>query len=72
MDKTSQKVTKNPKRVESAHKGRENNMNKPKESILNDTKKGSRDTSNVSNETTSATNTTTTWFLDHFTFEPVP
>ena len=60
MDKTSQKVTKDPKRVEAARKGRENYMNKLKESILNDTKKGSRDTSNASNETTSATTTTTT------------
>ena len=55
MNKTSQKVTKNPKRVEAARKGRENYMNKLKESILNDSKKGSRDTSNTSNETTSAT-----------------
>ena len=55
MNKTSQKVTKNPKPVEAARKGRENYMNKLKESILNDSKKGSRDTSNASNETTSAT-----------------
>ena len=31
-------------------------MNKLKESILNDAKKGSRDTTNASNETTSPTN----------------
>ena len=31
-------------------------MNKLKESILNDVKKGGRDTTNTSNETTSATN----------------
>ena len=71
MDKTSEKVTKDPKRVEVAHKGREKYMNKLKESILNDAKKGSGDTTNVSNETTnettnasnettSATNTATT------------
>ena len=59
MDKTSEKVTKNPKRVEAAHKGRENYMNKLNESILNDAKKGSGDTSNASNETTKATNTVT-------------
>ena len=41
MDKTSQKVTKDPKRVEKARKVRENYMNKLKESILNDAKKGS-------------------------------
>ena len=60
MDKTSQKVTKYPKRVEAARKGRENYMNKLKESIFNDVKKGSGDTSNARNETTSATNTATT------------
>ena len=60
MDKTSQKVTKDPKCVEEARKGRENYMNKLKESILNDAKKGSGDTSNASNETASATNTATT------------
>ena len=58
MDKASQKVTKDPKRVEAAYKGRENYINKLKESILNDAKKG--DTSNASNETTSAINTATT------------
>ena len=57
-DKT-EKVTKDPKRVEAAHKGREKYMNKLKESISNDTKKGSKDTSNASNETTSTTNTAT-------------
>ena len=38
MDKT-EKVTKDPKRVEAACKGREKYMNKLKESILNDAKK---------------------------------
>ena len=60
MDKTSQKVIKDPKRVEAARKGREKYMNKLKESILNNAKKGSGDTINASNETTSATNTATT------------
>ena len=61
MDKTSQKVvTKDPKRVEAARKGREKYMNKLKESILNDAKKGGGDTTNASNETASATNTATT------------
>ena len=60
MEKTSQKVTKDPKRVEAARKGKENYMNKLKVSILNDGKKGSGDTSNASNETTSTTNTDTT------------
>ena len=60
MDKTSEKVTKDPKRVKAARKGRENYMNKLKESILNDAKKGSGDTTNASNESTSATNTATT------------
>ena len=56
MDKTSQKVvTKDSKRVDAARKGREKYMNKLKELILNDAKKGSRDTTNASNETTSAT-----------------
>ena len=35
-------------------------MNKYKESILNDAKEGSRNTTNTSNETTNATNTATT------------
>ena len=39
MEKTSQKVTKDPKRVETARKCRENYKNKLKESILNDEKK---------------------------------
>ena len=39
MDKISEKVTKDPKRVEAARKGREKYMNKLKESILNDAKK---------------------------------
>ena len=57
MDKTPEKTTKDPRRVEAAGKGRENYMNKLKESILNDAKKGSRGTST---ETPSATNTATT------------
>ena len=60
MDKTSQKVTKDPRRAEAVREGREKYMNKLKENILNDAKKGSEDTSNASNETTSATNTATT------------
>ena len=58
MDQTQEKVTKekDPKCVEAARKGREKYMNKLKESILNDLKKGSGDTTNASNETTSATN----------------
>ena len=60
MDKTSQKVTKDPRRVEAARKGRENYMNKLRENILNDAKTGSEDTSNANNETTSTTNTATT------------
>ena len=59
MDKTSQKVTKDPKRVEAARKSRENYMNKVKENILNDARKGGEDASNASNETTCATNTAT-------------
>ena len=55
MDKTPEKVTKDPKRVEAARNGREKYMNKLKESILNDAKKGRRDTTNTSNETTSPT-----------------
>ena len=39
MYKTSKKVTKDPKRVEAARKGREKYMNKLKERILNDAKK---------------------------------
>ena len=39
MEKTSQKITKDPKRVEAARKCRENYMNKLKESILNDERK---------------------------------
>ena len=79
MDKTPEKVTKDPKRVEAARKGREKYMNKLKESILNDVKKGSRDTNNSSNETTSATsnssnditsitNTTTTRSNDTYVY----
>ena len=58
MDKTPQKVTKNPKRVEAARKGRENYVNKFKESILKDVKKDIRDTRNAGNETTSVTSNT--------------
>ena len=57
MDKTPEKVTKEPKSVEAARKGKKKYMNKLKESILNDVKKGSGDTTNASNEATSATNT---------------
>ena len=39
MGKISQKVTKDPKRVEATRKGRENYMNKLKESLLNEVKK---------------------------------
>ena len=39
MDKTSKKVTKDPRRVDVARKGREKYMNKLKERILNDAKK---------------------------------
>ena len=46
MDKTPEKATKDPRRVEAARKGRENYMNKLKESILNDARKGSGGTSN--------------------------
>ena len=60
MDRTSEKITKDPKRVEAARKGREKYMNKLKESILNDARKGSGDTTNASNETISTTNTATT------------
>ena len=59
MDKTLQKVTKDPKYVKAARKGTENYMNKLKESILNYAKNGSRDTSNASNETISAGSTAT-------------
>ena len=56
MDKTPEKVPKDPKRVEAARKSREKYMNKLKESILNDAKKGG-DTTITSNETTGATTT---------------
>ena len=39
MDKTPEKVPKDPKRVEAARKSREKYMNKLKESILYDAKK---------------------------------
>ena len=56
MDKTLQKVvTKDPKRLEAARKGREKYMNKLKESTLNYAKEGGGDTTNVSNETPSPT-----------------
>ena len=55
MDKTPGKVTKDPKRFEAAHKGREKYMKKLKESILNDVKKGSGDTTNARNEATMQT-----------------
>ena len=60
MDKTLEKITKDPKRVEAARKGREKYMNKLKESVLNDAKKGRGDTTNANNETTNASNETTT------------
>ena len=60
MDKTSEKITKDPKRAEAGCKGRENYMNKYKDSILNDAKKGGGDTTNTSNEITNANNTETT------------
>ena len=54
-----EKITKDPKRMKAACKGREKYMNKLKEIILNDAKKGSRDTTSASNETTNASNETT-------------
>ena len=60
MDITSKKVTKDPKGVDAARKGREKYMNKLKKSILNDARKGDGDTTNASNETTSTNNTATT------------
>ena len=39
MGKTSEKVTKDPKRVEAGRNGKNNFMNKLKEDILNDAKK---------------------------------
>ena len=68
MDKTPEKATKDPKRVEAARKDREKYMNKLKESILNDVKKGSRDTNNSSNEITSITNTATTRSNDTYVY----
>ena len=58
MDKTPEKVTKDPKRVEAARKSREKYMNKLKQKILNDAKKGNRDTTDASNETTNGSNET--------------
>ena len=54
-----EKITKDPKRMKAACKGREKYMNKLKEIILNDAKKGSRDTTSASNETTNTSNETT-------------
>ena len=68
MDKTPEKATKDPKRVEAARKDREKYMNKLKESILNDVKKGSRDINNSSNEITSITNTATTRSNDTYVY----
>ena len=58
MGKKPEKVTKDkdPKLAEAASKGREKYMNKLKESILNDVKKGSGDTINASSETTGSAN----------------
>ena len=39
MNRTSEKVTKDPKRIEVARKDKEKYMNKLKESIVNDVKK---------------------------------
>ena len=68
MGKTSEEVTKDPKRVEEARKDREKYMNRSTESILNDVKNGSGDTSNSSNETTSVTNTATTRSNDTYVY----
>ena len=59
MNKTSQKVTKDHKKVEAGRRGRKSFMNNLKESILNDAKKDSGDTTNASNETANASNETT-------------
>ena len=56
MDETSEKVTKDPKGVDAACKGREKYMSKLRESILNDAEKGGGNTTNASNEITSPTN----------------
>ena len=71
MEKTPEKVTKDPKRVEVAYKGRKKYMNKLKESILNDVKKGSRDTTISSNETNNVNNTTTTRSNDTYVYGTV-
>ena len=52
MGRTSGKLSKYAKCIKAARKGREKYMNNLKESFLNDTRKGSRDTTNTSNETT--------------------
>ena len=58
MGKTPEKVTKDkdPKLVEAARRGREKYMNKLNESILNDVKNDSGDTTNASSETTGSSN----------------
>ena len=63
MDKTPEKVTKDkdPKRVETPRKGREKYMNKLKESILNDVKKDSGDTTNASVTKTATTRSNDTY-----------
>ena len=68
MDKAPGKVTKDPKRVEAARKGRDKYMNKLKKSILNEGKKRTGDTTNASNETTSAINSTTIRSDDTYVF----
>ena len=61
MDKTSQKVTKDPTRQEALRERREKYINKLKESISNDAKKGGEETSNVTNDATNATTSATTF-----------
>ena len=63
MGKTPEKVTKDkdPKRVETPRKGREKYMNKLKESILNDVKKDSGDTTNASVTKTATTRSNDTY-----------
>ena len=58
MGKKPEKVTKDkdPKLAEAARKGRKKYMNNLRESILNDVKKGSGDTTNASSETSGSTN----------------
>ena len=52
---TSEKVTKNPKRVEAGHKGIKNFIHKLEEDT-DDAENGSGDNTNTSNETSSPTN----------------